>query len=219
MASWIRILVLALLITSVSTTNLHAYTAAAAAAASAEGQNGGSGAAKHAQKSLWDLPEKWDLSIYSVIVFVLLFLLLSKFAWPQISAGLLARENQIAEAKDAADKAKADAEKLQLSLKAEFAAASDKIRAMMDEARKDADVLRAKERELGVKEAAAERDRAKREIEVAKEQALQDIYQKSVEVASLMSSKAIRRNMTSADHSRLIDEALSDLKLNVASRN
>ncbi|MFO0938729.1 MAG: hypothetical protein U0798_19680 [Gemmataceae bacterium] len=215
MTSWIRILVLALVVAFVTSVPVQAFAAAAAKGTDATGR---AQAPAHPEPKLWDLPEKWDLSIYSVIVFVLLFLLLSKFAWPQISAGLLAREKQLAEAKDAADQAKADAEKMHATLKAEFAAASDKIRAMMDEARKDADVLRAKEREVGIKEAAAERDRAKREIEVAKEQALQDIYQKSVEVASLISSKAIRRNLTAADHSRLIDEALSDLKLNV-SRN
>ena len=162
--------------------------------------------------------KRYDLGIYTLIVFGLLFWILAKFAWKPFNEGLAKREATIRSALDEAIKAKTDAETVQKNLKAEFAAASDKIRAMMDEARKDADLLRAKEREVGVKDAATERDRAKREIEIAKEQALQEIYQKSVEVASLMSSKAIRRNMTSADHSRLLDEALSDLKLSV-SRN
>ena len=162
--------------------------------------------------------KRYDLGIYTLIVFGLLFLILAKFAWGPFNEGLAKREATIREARDEALRAKADTEKVQKELKAEFAAASDKIRAMMEEARKDADVLRAKEREVGVREAAAERERAKREIEVAKDQALQEIYQKSVEVAALMSSKAIRRNMTAADHSRLIDESLADLKSSV-SRN
>jgi F-type H+-transporting ATPase subunit b len=162
--------------------------------------------------------KRYDLGIYTLLIFGLLFLILAKFAWGPFNEGLAKREATIREARDEALKAKSDAEKVQKELKAEFAAASDKIRAMMDEARKDADVLRAKEREVGVKEAAAERDRAKREIEVAKDQALDEIYKKSVEVAALISSKAIRRNMTAADHSRLIDEALADLKTSV-SRN
>ena len=162
--------------------------------------------------------KRYDLGIYTLLIFGILFLILGKFAWGPFTEGLAKREATIREARDEAIKAKADAEKVQKDLKAEFAAASDKIRAMMDEARKDADLLRAKEREVGVKDAANERDRAKREIEIAKEQALQEIYQKSVEVASLISSKAIRRNMTAADHSRLLDEALSDLKTSV-SRN
>jgi F-type H+-transporting ATPase subunit b len=162
--------------------------------------------------------KRYDLGIYTLLIFGLLFLILAKFAWGPFNEGLAKREATIREARDEALKVKADTEKLQKELKAEFAAASDKIRAMMDEARKDADVLRAKEREVGVKEAAAERERAKREIDVAKDQALDEIYKKSVEVAALISSKAIRRNMTAADHSRLIDEALSDLKTSV-SRN
>jgi F-type H+-transporting ATPase subunit b len=176
------------------------------------------GDAGHGEPQLWDLPKRWDLSIYTVIVFLLLLAILSKFAWPSITAGLKAREDQIAQAKEEAIKAKADAAAMQTKLQAEFAAAADKIRAMMDEARRDADALRVKERETGVKEAAAERDRAKREIETAKDQALQEIYQKSVEVAALMSTKAIKRTMTPADHGRLIDEALADLQLTV-SRN
>ena len=162
--------------------------------------------------------KRYDLGIYTLVIFGILFFILAKFAWGPFTEGLALREAKIREARDEAVKAKADAETMQKSLKAEFAAAADKIRAMMDEARKDADSLRAKEREVGVKDAAAERDRAKREIEVAKDQALQEIYQKSVEVAALISSKAIKRNMTAADHSRLLDESLADLKLSV-SRN
>jgi F-type H+-transporting ATPase subunit b len=83
---------------------------------------------------------------------------------------------------------------------------------MLEEARRDADDLRAKEREAGTREAAAERDRAKREIDAAKDAALQEIYNQSVQLAALMSSKAIRRNMTADDHSRLVEEALAELK-------
>jgi F-type H+-transporting ATPase subunit b len=176
------------------------------------------GAGGHEPTSLWDLPKRWDLSIYTMIVFLLLLAILSKFAWPAITEGLKAREDLIAQAKEEAIKAKADAQAMQTKLTAEFASASDKIRAMMDEARRDADALRVKERDTGAKEAAAERERAKREIETAKDQALQEIYQKSVDVAALMSSKAIKRTMTAADHARLLDESLADLK-NSVSRN
>ena len=48
----------------------------------------------------------------------------------------------------------------------------DKIRGMMDEARRDAESLRAAERAAGQKEASDERDRAKRDIESAKDAAL-----------------------------------------------
>lgn len=178
---------------------------------------GGHGHTIEGGKAFLDI-KRFDLGIYTLIVFGILFLILAKFAWGPFNEGLRKREQLIIAARDEAVKAKAAAEETQKKLQAEFAAAADKIRAMMDEARKDAEVLRIKEREAGVKEAAAERDRAKREIEVAKQQALQEIYQQSVEFASLMSSKAIRRNITADDHRRLIDESLADLKAGV-SRN
>lgn len=155
---------------------------------------------------------RYDLGIFTLIVFGLLCVILYFFAWPKISAGLAKREADIAAAKDEAIKAKQDAEALRDELKAEFAAAQDKIRAMMDEARRDADALKASEKAVGVKEAEAERERAKREIETAKEQALQEIQQTAVQLASLMSTKAIGRSLGDDDHRRLVAESLSELK-------
>jgi F-type H+-transporting ATPase subunit b len=156
--------------------------------------------------------ERYDLGIFTLIVFASLCLILYFFAWPKISAGLAKREADIAAAKDEAVKAKHEAEQMRETLKAEFAAAQDKIRAMMDEARRDADVLKASEKAVGVKEAQAERERAKREIETAKDQALQEIQQTAVQLASLMSSKAVGRHMGDDDHRRLVAESLSELK-------
>lgn len=155
---------------------------------------------------------RYDLGIYTLIVFGLLFFVLAKFAWKPFTEGLAKREAGIAAAKDEAVRAKHDAERVRDQLRAEFAAAQDKIRAMMDEARRDADVLKASEKAVGQKEAQDERERAKREIETAKEQALQEIQQTAVQLASLMSTKAVGRSMTDDDHRRLVAESLSELK-------
>jgi F-type H+-transporting ATPase subunit b len=156
--------------------------------------------------------ERYDLGVFTLIVFTCLCLILYFFAWPKISAGLAKREADIAAAKDEAIKAKHEAEQMRETLKKEFADAQDKIRAMMDEARRDADVLKASEKAVGQKEAQTERDRAKREIETAKEQALQEIQQTAVQLAALMSSKAVGRSLGEDDHRRLVAESLSELK-------
>ena len=159
--------------------------------------------------------ERYDLGIFTLIVFASLCVILYFAAWPKISAGLAKREADIAAAKDEAVKAKHEAEAMRETLKAEFASAQDKIRAMLDEARRDADALKATEKAVGVKEAQAERERAKREIETAKEQALQEIQQTAVQLAALMSSKAVGRSMTDDDHRRLVGESMSELKNSV----
>ena len=160
--------------------------------------------------------KRYDLGIFTLIVFGLLCAILWKFAWPKITEGLDRREKAIAQARDEALAAKREAEEVRVKLQAEFAQAQEKIRGLMDEARRDAEVLRAKEREAGQKDAAAERDRAKKEIETAKDAALAEIYLRSVQLAGLMSSKAIRRQLTIEDQNRLVQESLAELKAGIA---
>ena len=151
----------------------------------------------------------------TLVVFLLLLAILYAAAWKPILKGLAAREGAILEARDEAVRAKKDAEDARARLNAELAAANDRIRAMMDEARKDADALKASEKAVGVKDAQDERDRAKREIETAKEQALQEIQQSAVQLAALMSSKALGRSVSDDDHRRLVAESLGELKTSV----
>lgn len=179
------------------------------AAASADGHGTG-----HPEPGPLDFTgfKRYDLGIYTFIVFALLFLILSKYAWPHISEGLRKREAAILGARDEAAKAKAEAEELRVRLQKDYAEAHDKIRAMLDEARRDSEALRAAEREAGAKDAQAERERAKREIQTEKEAVLQELYQQAVQLASMLSSKTIRRQMSADDHRRLLDESLSELR-------
>ena len=156
--------------------------------------------------------KRYDLGIYTFIVFALLFLILSKFAWPHISEGLKKREAAILGAREEAAKAKGEAEELRVKLQKDYAEAQDKIRAMLDEARRDSEALRVAEREAGAKDAQAERERAKREIQTEKEVVLQELYQQAVQLASMLSSKTIKRQMSADDHRRLLDESLSELR-------
>ena len=156
--------------------------------------------------------KRYDLGIYTLIVFGILLFVLNKFAWPHISEGLKKREAAIIGARDEAAKAKQEAEELRAKLQKDFAEAHDKIRAMLDEARRDADALRVTEREAGAKDAQAERERAKREIQTEKDAVLQELYQQAVQLASMLSSKTIRRQMSADDHRRLLEESLSELR-------
>ena len=159
--------------------------------------------------------ERYDLGIFTLIVFGLLCFILMWFAWPKISKGLAKREAVITAARDEAVLAKKESESIREQLRVEMAVGQDKIRAMMDEARRDADALRIKEKETGVAEATAERKRALADIETAKQQALAEIQGQAIQLASLMSTKAVRRSITADDHSRLLAESLDELKKSV----
>ena len=50
-----------------------------------------------------------------------------------------------------------------------------------------------------------------REIEAAKDSALHEISQQAIDLAAMMSSKAMKRQITPDDHRRLLDESLAEL--------
>ena len=158
---------------------------------------------------------RYDLGIFTLIVFGVLCLILYFLAWPKISEGLAKREAAIAQAIEDAKAARQETAAMRAQLKEELEKGYAEIRALMDEARRDAEALRAREREAGQRDAALEKERALREIEAARDAALQEIYQRSVKLATLMSSKAVRRQLTVEDQDRLIRESLDELQATV----
>lgn len=178
--------------------------------ASAAADHGGGEAKKEGGLAFLDL-QRYDLGIFTLIVFGLLCWILSVYAWPQIRDGLAKREADIHGARDEAQKLRKEAEDLRAEMKATLAKAHEDVKAMLEEARRDAAALRATEKEAGVKDAAAERDRAKREISAAKDAALSEIYDTAVNLATNLSAKTLARSITPDDHRKLLDESLAEL--------
>jgi F-type H+-transporting ATPase subunit b len=153
-----------------------------------------------------------DLTIWTILVFLLLLWVLSKYAWKPMLAGLEKREHAIHSAAEDAQKARDEAQRLRDQLQQEMNHAQEKVRALMDEARKNGDQLREQMVTDARKEIQGERERLHREVESARDQALQQITNQTADLAALISSKVIRRQMTPEDHRRLVDEALGELR-------
>jgi F-type H+-transporting ATPase subunit b len=158
---------------------------------------------------------RFDLAIATFLVFVLLLIILAKFAWGPISRGLEQREETIARQ---IEEARLGAERAVRSLQeyeAKLGAATEEARHIVAQARKDAEA--AKDRIVAEARDAAgkERDRAVADITAAKNQALQEIAQKSVSTAVTLAGKIIRREVKPQDHEALIGDALNQFtKLN-----
>lgn len=152
-----------------------------------------------------------DLAIFTAIVFLLLFLLLRKFAWPQISAALLERERNI-EAQIAAAAAKhEDAKRLLAQHEAKLAAAAGEVRALLDEARRDAEHTKNRIVADARKAGEEEKQRALLEIRRAKDGAIQELATSSANVAIDLARKVVRQKITPDEHTAVVREALSKL--------
>src|SRR5947207_139712 len=80
-----------------------------------------------------------DLAIFSAVIFLLLVAILGKFAWPTIVAALDERERKIADNIAAAEARHEEAKQLLAAHEAKLTAAAGEVRALMEEARRDAE--------------------------------------------------------------------------------
>ena len=155
--------------------------------------------------------------IWTLIAFIVAFLILRKFAFPKIGEFLDERANAIQTSMDHAESTRREADELL----AEY-------RERLREARAQADdiTLRARKAAEHAEQEALEAGRAKREelleraradIQAETRRALQDIR---AEVASLtvQATEAVtRKTLTEDDQRRLVDEALSELDFSALS--
>jgi F-type H+-transporting ATPase subunit b len=154
----------------------------------------------------------WDLGLWTIVVFALLLYVLRKLAWKPWLEATQRRENSIQQARDDAQRARDEAQRLRDQFQGEMDRASEKVRGILDEARGDAQ--RATDDLLGKArmEIQKERERLHREITMARDQALQEIWNQTAQLATLVSAKAIRRQLSADDHRRLVDEAITELR-------
>jgi F-type H+-transporting ATPase subunit b len=157
---------------------------------------------------------KGDAAIATFVIFLLLMAILTKFAWKPIAHGLEAREkgimDKIEQARVAAEKA---TEQLQ-QYEAKLATATQEAQQIVGEARKTAET--AKEKILTEAQALAQREREKAvaDISAAKNQALREIAEKSVDTAIGLARNIIRREVRPGDHEQLIQDALKQFPNN-----
>jgi F-type H+-transporting ATPase subunit b len=158
-----------------------------------------------------DLGPAVDLGIWTLAVFLILFGLLWLMAWKPLREGLQKREHAIQAAIDEAKRAREEAQRLREQWQQEMDAANDKVRDILDLARRDAQHTTEEMVGKARSEIQAERDRLRREIETARDQAIQELWNHTANLAALVSAKAIRRQLTPDDHRRLVEEALAEL--------
>ena len=159
-----------------------------------------------------------DLTIYTVVVFLVLLFILNKYAWPSIREGLDKRERSIAHDKHEAEKAKKEAVEARVKLEAEMARVNAEIRTMMDKARVDAAATAAEELARGKAELQAERDRQQRELRISTDDALHKIWATAAQLATSISAKAVRKQLSYDDHHALVAEALDEFQASAGGR-
>lgn len=151
-----------------------------------------------------------DLAVFTAVVFVLLLLILGKFAWGPIVAGLEKRESRIADNIASAERAAEDARRMMADYEAKLAAAAEEVRAILDEARRDAEHTKSEIIAEAKSAAQVEHDRQMREIRTATDQALKALSEKFADQAVELAGRIIHEKLNAKDHDRLVKEAVAN---------
>jgi F-type H+-transporting ATPase subunit b len=152
-----------------------------------------------------------DLAVWTFIIFLVLLALLFKGAWGPIMDGLQKREDSIAAMIDEAKQSSEQAADQLKEYEAKLAAAGEEARGIVAQSRKDAETAGERIVAEAQQSAQRERERAVADIANAKNAALEEISDKSVDIAVQLAGRIVNRELNSQDHSQLIREALDQL--------
>ncbi len=152
------------------------------------------------------------LMVWTIITFLVLLVVLWMFAWKPLLAALERRESLIRDSVESAQKLKDEAQKLMEQYQSQLQKAREDARAIVDEGRRDGEVLKKEITEKAHAEANERIEHAKREISLATDAALDTIHKRAVELSVDMASKVIKRSLSAKDHQELIRGALQEIE-------
>jgi ATP synthase F0 subunit b len=130
---------------------------------------------------------------------------------PNVLAGLKAREQRIRKDIADAEAARAKADATLREYNTQLAGAEAKMRDMLAKAASDAEKLATGIRMQAQQEAEEAKERATRDIEAAKNQALTEIYQQAADLSTAIDEKILRRNLNPDDQPDLVNQSLEQL--------
>lgn len=152
-----------------------------------------------------------DLAVWTIVTFIVFLVVLTKAAWKPLTEGLDKRERSMRDALAAAEEARVKAEQLLTKHEAQLAETAAQVRAMLDEARRDAEASKQQIISDAQKAADANTQRALAEIEQARATALTELFELMSKTVTNATEKVIGRTLSGEDHDRLVRESLSGL--------
>ncbi len=152
------------------------------------------------------------LAIWTIITFLVLLWLLSKFAWNPLLRALEARRETIKKSMADAEQARQELERLNRESAQILKNAHEEAESILSKSRAEADQFREEMKQKARMDAEAITREAQRRIETETGRALRQIRSEIAEMSVAIASKLIQRNFTVEDNSKLIEETLKQME-------
>jgi F-type H+-transporting ATPase subunit b len=152
------------------------------------------------------------LFLWTILTFLVLLVLLAKFAWKPLLALLDRREELIRQSLDDAEKAKQELQRLQQESKEILSKARVEAQSILAKSRSEAEKLKGELRQEAKGQADSILRDAEKQIQVETEKAIAVIKNEVVDLSLLVASKLIKKNLSKEDNQSLIEESLKQVE-------
>lgn len=151
------------------------------------------------------------LTLWTIIIFGLLMVLLSKFAWKPLLQSLKARETAIAESLSKAEQARTEAERIIAENKRERIRAEEETQKALREGREFAEKMRMELVAKAENEARLLMEQARTEIKRDTQAAILRLREEAAELAIIATSKLLDESMNDERHRKVVDRMISEI--------
>lgn len=164
------------------------------------------------------LDPKVGLMFWTLIIFVFLLVVLSKFAYKPLLAAVEAREAALEKALGDAKRDRDAAAVLLAEQQKALAEARAEMQKALNDGRSAAEALRTEMLEKVKAEGADMLDRTRREMQAEKDKAVTELRREAIDLAISGASKVIGRNLDSVTDRALVESFLSGLEASKGTR-
>lgn len=149
--------------------------------------------------------------VWTLVIFVVLLLVLSKYAFKPITKAVEEREKALADAIEAAQRDRDDANRLLQDQREQIAAARDEAQKIIADARSAAEQVRGKMIEHAHGESGELLERARREIGAERDRAIADLRREAIDLAIAGASRVIGKNLDDQANRQLVESFLASI--------
>lgn len=150
--------------------------------------------------------------ITALVVFLVALIVLWRGVWPKIAQGLDEREAKILGEIKSAEEARAKAQAAMAEYEASLVNARREASEMIARAKADAKAAAEELRSRNETELAEMKQRARGEIESAKQSAIRELQAHAVDLAATIAGKVLAREVSVDDQQRLVEDSLRELR-------
>ena len=151
------------------------------------------------------------LTFWTIVVFLIVLAVLSKFAFPKILGAVEAREAHLRELAAGAERDRAEAAALMAENQRVLEETRARVQEAINESRTSAERIRAEMLAETRLEQQAMIERARRDIQSERDSALEAVRREAVDVSMRAAERLVRRNLDAEDNRRLVREYLGQV--------